>query len=41
MALMRYWSSEIGDWRVALVTDVGEEVCTVLDIFLPYFYAFY
>jgi hypothetical protein len=26
---------------VALLTEVGEEVCTVLDIFLPYFYAFY
>jgi hypothetical protein len=41
MALMRYWSSEYCDWRVALVTKAGEEVCTVLDIFLPYFYAFY
>jgi hypothetical protein len=41
MALMRYWSLEYCDWRVAPVTDVGEEVCAVLDIFLPYFYAFY
>jgi hypothetical protein len=41
MALMRYWSPEYCDWRVALVTDVGEQVCTVLDIFFSYFYAFY
>jgi hypothetical protein len=32
MALMRYWSSEYCDWRVALVTEVGEEVCMVLTI---------
>jgi hypothetical protein len=41
MMLMRYWSSEYCDWRVALVTEVGEEVCTALLIFLLYFYAFY
>jgi hypothetical protein len=41
MALMRSWSSEIGDWRVALVTEAGEEVCTALNIFFAYFYAFY
>jgi hypothetical protein len=41
MALMRYWSPEYSDWRVALVTEVGEEVCTVPDIFFAYFYAFY
>jgi hypothetical protein len=38
---MRSWSSEYCDWRVALVTEGGEEVCTVLDIFFTYFYAFY
>jgi hypothetical protein len=42
MALMRYWSSEIGDWHVALVTEVGEEACTVPLIFIfSYFYAYY
>jgi hypothetical protein len=33
MTLMRYWSPVYCDWRVALVTEAGEEVCTVLDIF--------
>jgi hypothetical protein len=41
MALMRYWSSEYCDWRVALVTEAGEEVCTILNIFFAYFYTFY
>jgi hypothetical protein len=36
-ALMRYWSPEYCDWRVALVTEAGEEVCTILDIFFSYF----
>jgi hypothetical protein len=40
MALMRYWSLEYCDWRVALVTEAGEEVCTVLLIYFAYFYAF-
>jgi hypothetical protein len=41
MALMRYWSSEIGDWCVALLTEVGEEACTALLIFFASFYTFY
>jgi hypothetical protein len=40
-ALMRYWSPEYCDWRVALLTKVGEEDCAVLPIFFSYFYAFY
>jgi hypothetical protein len=38
---MGYWSSGIEDGHVALLTEVGEEVCTVLLIFFLYFYAFY
>jgi hypothetical protein len=41
MTLMRYWSLEYCNWRVALVTEAREEVCTVLDIFFSYFSAFY
>jgi hypothetical protein len=41
MALIRSWSYRRCDSRVALVTEVGEEVCTVPLIFLLYFYAFY
>jgi hypothetical protein len=33
MTLMRYWSPEYYNWCVVLVTEAGEEVCTVLDIF--------
>jgi hypothetical protein len=40
-ALMRYWSPEYFIWRVALLTEVGEEACAVPPIFFLYFYAFY
>jgi hypothetical protein len=41
IALMRYWSSEYCNWRVALVTEVGEEDAAALTIFFAYFSAFH